>query len=76
MGEASEVVIRLGGVLDVTGEVIVMWIILAAVTVLSLLVTRNLKERPGPLQNMLETGVDSTMIQDGDSYEIVLTTGW
>ena len=29
MGEASEVVIRLGGVLDVTGEVIVMWIILA-----------------------------------------------
>lgn len=26
--------------------------------------------------NMLETGVDSTMIQDGDSYEIVLTTGW
>ena len=26
--------------------------------------------------NMLETGVDSTMIQDGDSYEIVLKTGW
>lgn len=25
---------------------------------------------------MLETGVDSTMIQDGDSYEIVLKTGW
>ena len=59
MGEASEVVIRLGGVLDVTGEVIVMWIILLAVTVLSLLVTRNLKERPGPLQNMLETGVEA-----------------
>ena len=26
--------------------------------------------------NMLETGVDATMIQDGDSYEIVLKTGW
>ena len=26
--------------------------------------------------NMLETGVDTTMIQDGDSYEIVLKTGW
>ena len=26
--------------------------------------------------NMLETGVDSTMVQDGDVYEIVLKTGW
>ena len=26
--------------------------------------------------NMLPTGVDSTMIQDGDKYEIVLTVGW
>ena len=26
--------------------------------------------------NMLETGVDSTMIQDGEVYEIVLKTGW
>ena len=59
MGEASEVIIPLGGVLDVTGEVIVMWIILAAVTVLSLLVTRNLKERPGTFQNMIETGIES-----------------
>ena len=25
---------------------------------------------------MLPTGVDSTMIQDGDVYEIVLKTGW
>ena len=26
--------------------------------------------------NMLMTGVDDTVISDGDSYEIVLTTGW
>lgn len=25
---------------------------------------------------MLMTGVDDTMIQDGDKYEITLTTGW
>ena len=59
MGEASEVIIPIGGILDVTGEVIVMWIILAVVAVLSVLVTRNLKERPGKLQNVIETGIES-----------------
>ena len=58
MGEKSEVVIRLGGILDVTGEVITMWILLAVLTLLSLLVTRNLKERPGKLQNVVETGIE------------------
>lgn len=58
MGEASEVVIPLFGILDVTGEVITMWVILAVLTVVSLLVTRNLKERPGKFQNLLETGVE------------------
>lgn len=58
MGEASEVIIPLFGVLDVTGEVIGMWIVLALVTVISLLVTRNLRERPGVFQNMVETGVE------------------
>lgn len=58
MGEKSEVVIRLGGILDVTGEVISMWILLAVLTLLSLLVTRNLKERPGKLQNVVETGIE------------------
>ncbi len=58
MGEASEPVIRIFGILDVTGEVIAMWIIIAAAALLSLLVTRNLRERPGKLQNMLETGVE------------------
>ncbi len=58
MGEASEVIIPLFGILDVTGEVVVMWIILAVVAVLSLLVTRNLKERPGRFQNLIETGIE------------------
>lgn len=58
MGEASEVVIPLFGILDVTGEVITMWVILAVLTIVSLLVTRNLKERPGKFQNLLETGVE------------------
>ena len=58
MGEPSEVIIPLFGILDVTGEVVVMWIILALVAVLSLLVTRHLKERPGKFQNVIETGVE------------------
>lgn len=58
MGEKSEVIIPLGGILDVTGEVITMWIILAVITVLSLIVTHNLKERPGKFQNMVETGIE------------------
>ncbi len=58
MGESSPVVIRLGGILDVTGEVVMMWVILAVVLVISLLVRRGLKERPGRFQNMIETGVE------------------
>ncbi len=59
MGSKSETVLPLFGILDVTGEVIMMWIILVVVTVVSLLVTRNLKERPGKFQNMIETGIES-----------------
>lgn len=58
MGEPSKVIIPIGGVLDITGEVVTMWIILAFVAILSLIVTRNLRERPGVLQNMVETGVE------------------
>ena len=59
MGEQSEVLIRIGGILDVTGEVVVMWILLAVAALVSFLVTRNLKERPGTFQNMIETGIES-----------------
>ena len=58
MGEKSEVIIELFGILDVTGEVVTMWIMLLAVTLLSLIVKKSLKERPGKLQNVIETGVE------------------
>ena len=58
MGEASKVIFPIFGILDVTGEVVTMWIILAVLAVISLLVKRSLKERPGVFQNMIETGVD------------------
>lgn len=58
MGEKSEVIINLFGVLDVTGEVVTMWIMLLVITLLSLIVKRNLKERPGKFQNVIETGIE------------------
>jgi len=58
MGEKSEVLFSIFGVLDITGEVVTMWIILALVAIISLIVKHNLKERPGKFQNMVETGVE------------------
>lgn len=58
MGEKSEVIISLFGILDVTGEVVTMWIMLLLLTVISLIVKSKLKERPGKLQNVIETGVE------------------
>lgn len=58
MGEKSKVIFSLFGILDVTGEVVTMWIILALLTVISLIVKSNLKERPGVFQNMIETGIE------------------
>lgn len=56
--EASKVVIPIFGLLDVTGEVIAEWIILIGLLVFSLIASRNLKERPGKLQNVVETGIE------------------
>lgn len=58
MGEASKVIISLFGFLDVTGEVITMWIMLGIIAVISLIVKSNLKEKPGKFQNVIETGVE------------------
>ena len=58
MGENSRVLIRIFGVLDVTGEVVAMWGILALVAIVSLIATRHMKERPGKFQNIVETGVE------------------
>ena len=58
MGEKSEVFIELFGILDVTGEDVTKSIMLLAITMLSLIVKKSLKERPGKLQNVIETGVE------------------
>ena len=58
MGEKSEVLINLFGVFDVTGEVVTMWIMLFVIALLSLVVKKNLKERPGKFQNIIETGIE------------------
>lgn len=58
MGSESETVISLFGILDVTGEVIMMWVILAVVALLSVIATHNMKERPGKFQNIIETGIE------------------
>lgn len=58
MGEKSKVVFKLFGLLDITGEVIMMWVILLMVAIVSTIATHNLKERPGKIQNIVETGVE------------------
>ncbi len=58
MGEPSEVLISLGGILDITGEVIAMWIILAVITLICIIIKLNLKEKPGKFQNIIETGIE------------------
>lgn len=58
MNGGSEVVIPLFGFLDITGEVITEWCIIAVLAIVSLIATHNLRERPGRLQNVIETGVE------------------
>lgn len=58
MGEGSKVIFSLFGILDVTGEVVTMWIILALTAIISLIIKLNLKEKPGRFQNMIEMGVE------------------
>ena len=58
MGEPSEVVIPLFGILDITGEVITMWLIIAVLAILSILLGKHLQERPGKFQNVIETGIE------------------
>lgn len=58
MGEVSEPIVKIFGILDITPEVITMLVMIAVVAVISLIVTRNLRERPGRLQNAIETGVE------------------
>ena len=58
MNGGSEIVIPLFGFLDITGEVITEWCIIAVLAIVSLIATHNLRERPGRFQNVIETGVE------------------
>ncbi len=57
MGEASPALFNIFG-LNVTAEVTTQWGIIVLVALLSLLVTHNLKEKPGKLQNAGEYLID------------------
>ena len=46
------------GPLEVTGEVVTMWVIIAVLALLSWLATRRLRDVPGPLQNAAEMAVE------------------
>jgi len=56
MGEAS-VLFQIGP-LEITGVVVTSWVIMLILTVFAILATRNLKEVPGPLQNIAEMAVE------------------
>lgn len=59
MGEKSEVLVKIFGVFDITGEVLTMFAILLVVAVLSIIATHNMKMRPGKFQNIMEWAVES-----------------
>ena len=47
------------GPLQVTGVVVTTWVIMLVLTVFGIVSTRNLKDVPGPLQNLAEMAVES-----------------
>ena len=56
MEEVNNVLFSIGP-LEVTRPVVTMWVIIALLALVSFLATRNLKDVPGPLQNMAELAV-------------------
>ncbi len=67
MEHASNVLFTIGP-LEVTSAVTTMWAIIAVLTLLSWLATRNLKEVPGPLQSAAEIAIEKLR----DYYEGLL----
>lgn len=65
MEETSNVLFSIGPV-DITGTVVTMWVIIAVLAVLSVLATRNMKDVPGPLQNLAEQVVSKLRGYYGD----------
>lgn len=58
MGESSEPLIRIFGILDISAEVVTMLVIILIFAAVSFFATRNLKDRPGKFQNLLEYAVE------------------
>ena len=58
MGEISDPIVKIFGILDITPEVITMFAMIAATALVCFLATRNLREKPGFLQNLLEYAVE------------------
>ena len=56
MEETSNVLFSIGPI-EITGVIVTIWVITAVLTVLSILATRNMKDVPGPLQNLAEQAV-------------------
>lgn len=56
MEETSNVLFSIGPI-EITGVVVTMWVIIAVLSVLSILATRKMKDVPGPLQNLAEQAV-------------------
>jgi len=56
--EAANVLFTIGPV-EITGTIVTSWVIILGLTVISALATRNLKDVPGPLQNMAEMAVEN-----------------
>ncbi len=65
MEETSSVLFSIGPV-EITGTVVTMWVIIAVLAVLSILATRNMKDVPGPLQNIAEQVVSKLQGYYGD----------
>ena len=65
MEETSNVLFSIGPV-EITGTVVTMWVIIAVLAVLSVLATKNMKDVPGPLQNLAEQVVSKLRGYYGD----------
>lgn len=56
MEHSAEILFSIGPV-EITGVLVTMWVIIALLALLSWLATRNMKDVPGPLQNLAEMAV-------------------
>ena len=75
MGEKSEVIIKLFGILDVTGEVITMWIILGVLAVISLIVKLNLNPKLVKPILCLHRGEAHALVHRKRQFDVSRTVG-